>query len=31
MLVRVPKDVILSYFYSETPVTKMMGIRRQYE
>ena len=31
MLVRVPKDVILSYFYPETPVTKMMEIRRQYE
>lgn len=31
MLVRVPKDVILSYFYPETPVAKMMEIRRQYE
>ncbi len=31
MLVHVPKDVILSYFYPETPVTKMMEIRRQYE
>ena len=29
--VRVPKEVILSYFYPETPVTKMMEIRRQYE
>ena len=31
MLVHVPKDVILSYFYPETPVAKMMEIRRQYE
>ena len=31
MLVHVPKDVILSYFYPETPVTKMMEIRRKYE
>lgn len=31
MLVRVPKDVILSYFYPETPVTKMMEIRKRYE
>lgn len=31
MLVHVPKDVILSYFYPETPVTKMMGIRKRYE
>ena len=31
MLVHVPKDVILSYFYPETPVTKMMEIRGQYE
>ncbi len=29
--INVPKDVILSYFYPETPVTKMMEIRRQYE
>ena len=31
MDVKVPKDVILSYFYPETPVTKMMEFRRQYE
>ena len=31
MDVRVPKDVILSYFYPDTPVTRMMEIRRQYE
>ena len=31
MLVHVPKDVILSYFYPETSVAKMMEIRRQYE
>lgn len=31
MLVHVPKDVSLSYFYPETPVTKMMEIRRKYE
>lgn len=31
MLVHVPKDVILSYFYPETPVAKMMEIRRRYE
>lgn len=28
---RVPKEVILSYFYPETSVVKMMEIRRQYE
>lgn len=31
MAVRVPKKVILSYFYPETSVAKMMEIRRQYE
>ena len=31
MAVRVPKDVILSYFYPETSVVKMMEIRRKYE
>lgn len=31
MDINVPKDVILSYFYPETPVTRMMEIRRQYE
>lgn len=31
MLVHMPKDVILSYFYPETPVTKMMEIRKRYE
>lgn len=31
MEVRVPKDVILSYFYPETSVVKMMEIRRRYE
>ncbi len=31
MLVHVPKDVILSYFYPETPVARMMEIRRRYE
>ena len=31
MAVRVPKEVILSYFYPETPVTQMMEIRRKYE
>ena len=31
MLVQVSKDVILSYFYPETSVAKMMEIRRQYE
>lgn len=31
MDVRVPKDVILSYFYPDTPVAKMMEIRRQHE
>ena len=31
MDVRVPKDIILSYFYPDTPVTRMMEIRRQYE
>lgn len=31
MAVRVPKEVILSYFYSETSVVRMMEIRRRYE
>lgn len=31
MAVRVPKEVILSYFYPETSVVKMMEIRRRYE
>jgi len=31
MLVHVPKDVILSYFYPEIPVAKMMEIRGRYE
>lgn len=31
MKVKVPKEVILSYFYPETPVVRMMEIRRQYE
>ena len=31
MAVRVPKDVILSYFYPETPVARMMEIRHRYE
>jgi len=31
MAVRVPKEVILSYFYPETPVVRMMEIRRRYE
>lgn len=31
MAVGVPKKVILSYFYPETSVAKMMEIRRQYE
>lgn len=31
MDVCVPKDIILSYFYPDTPVTRMMEIRRQYE
>lgn len=31
MAVRVPKNVILSYFYPETSVAKMMEIRREYE
>ena len=31
MAVHVPKEVILSYFYPETSVVKMMEIRRQYE
>lgn len=31
MAVRVPKDVILSYFYPETSVVRMMEIRRRYE
>ncbi len=29
--VRVPKEVILSYFYPETSVVRMMEIRRRYE
>ena len=31
MAVHVPKEVILSYFYPETSVVKMMEIRRRYE
>ncbi len=31
MAVRVPKEVILSYFYPEIPVVRMMEIRRRYE
>ena len=31
MSVRVPKEVILSYFYPETSVVRMMEIRRRYE
>jgi len=31
MAVHVPKDVILSYFYPETSVVRMMEIRRKYE
>lgn len=31
MAVRVPKEVILSYFYPETSVVRMMEIRRWYE
>jgi len=31
MAVRVPKEVILSYFYPETPVARMMEIRSRYE
>lgn len=31
MAVRVPKDVILSYFYPESSVVRMMEIRRRYE
>lgn len=31
MAIKVPKEVILSYFYPETSVAKMMEIRRQYE
>ena len=31
MAVRVPKEVILSYFYPETSVVQMMEIRRRYE
>ena len=31
MAVKVPKEVILSYFYPETSVARMMEIRRQYE
>lgn len=29
--VRVPKEVILPYFYLETSVVRMMEIRRRYE
>ncbi len=31
MAVKIPKKVILSYFYPETSVAKMMEIRRRYE
>lgn len=31
MAVRVPKEVILSYFYPETSVARMMEIRSRYE
>lgn len=31
MAVRVPKEVILSYFYPETSVVRMMEIRSRYE
>ncbi len=31
MAVCVPKEVILSYFYLETSVVRMMEIRRRYE
>ena len=31
LAVKVPKEVILSYFYPETSVARMMEIRRQYE
>lgn len=31
MAVRVPKEVILSYFYPETSVVRMMEIRRRYD
>ena len=31
MAVGVPKNVILSYFYPEISVAKMMEIRREYE
>ena len=31
MAVRVPKEVVLSYFYPETSVVRMMEIRRRYE
>ena len=31
MAVRVPKEVILWYFYPETSVVRMMEIRRRYE
>ena len=31
MAVRVPKEVILSYFYPDTSVVRMMEIRRRYE
>lgn len=30
MLVRVPKEVILSCFYPETPLAKMVEIRKRY-
>ena len=31
MAARVPREVILSYFYPETSVVKMMEIRRRHE
>ena len=31
MAVRVPKEVILSYFYPETSVVRMIEMRRRYE
>lgn len=31
MAVRIPKEVILSYFYPETSVTRMMEIQKRYE
>ncbi len=31
MEVKIPKEIILSYFYPETSVAKMMEIHRQYE